>query len=170
MNLPRLLCATMGLGAGLLLYLGYRSDHTLSNRLVSYLCGPKAYLFLQQELRHWLPLPVVLRGCLPSALWCLIGTSLFGGWKIRLSSGQLLSLAWLFPFGNAAWEIIQWVGCTDGRSDWRDVVAGFIGGMIAHAAFIRSAPSTTEFSARWNWRAGAVLAGFVSMGFADVWK
>jgi hypothetical protein len=170
MSLPRLVCALLGLGLGLLFYLAYRSDHTVSNRVVSYLCGPSGYLELKQELRLWLPVPVFLRGCLPSALWCLIVTSLLGGWKIRIGNSHALPLAGLCPLINATWEIVQWIGWTDGRADWRDAVAGLVGWLIAHALFFRSARPSEEISALWNWRVGVVMTGFACMGLADVWK
>src|SRR5205085_2229209 len=113
MNLRRLICALLGLAFGLIFYLAWRSDHTLSNRLVNFLGGHTVYLELKQEFRHWLPLPIFLRGCLPSALWCFIATSLVGGWKIHLGGGRVLELAWLAPFFNAGWEGVQWIGWTD---------------------------------------------------------
>jgi hypothetical protein len=155
---------------GLLFYLAHRSDHTLSNRLVSYVCGPSAYVQLKQELRHWLPVPLVLRGCLPSVLWCFIVISLFGGWKIRIGGCRMLPLAWLSPVINACWEIIQCIGWTDGHADSLDVVAGLVGWTIAHVIFFHSPKPAEEISALWNWRMGIAMTGFATMGFADVWK
>jgi hypothetical protein len=170
MSIRRVACAFLGLGLGLWFYLAHRSDQTLSNRLVNYLCGPSIYFPLKQELRRWLPLPAVVRGCLPSALWCFIATSLVGGWKIRIGGDRLLELAWLAPFVNAGWELVQKFGWTDGRADWRDAVAGFVGWGMAQLVFFRPARPTEEIFSLWSWPVGVVMLAFGCMGFADVWK
>lgn len=171
MNRRRLLCALLALGLGLIFYLAYRSDYTLGNRLVRYLCGPAAYLRLKLALSQWLPvLPRELRGCLPSALWCIVGTSLLGGWKIRLGVRHVVPLALLPPALNAGWEFVQWAGWTDGHADWLDVCAGLAGWMVVQAVFFRPARPAEEIPLQWSWRTGVMLAGFACMGFADVWK
>ncbi|MES2692690.1 MAG: hypothetical protein V4773_04400 [Verrucomicrobiota bacterium] len=169
MSSARLLCALTGLGLGFLFYLAHRSDHTLSNRLASSLCGT-SYFPLKQELKQWLPMAPALRGCLPSALWCFIGTSLFGGWKIRLGMRRVLPLAWLCPCLNALWEVIQWIRWTDGRADPLDVVAGLVGWLGAHLILFRAEQPTEEIATLWNWRVGVVLTGCACMGLADVWR
>lgn len=170
MSIRRLAFAFLGLGFGLWFYLAYRSDQTLGNRVVSYLCGPSIYFPLKQDLRHWLPLPAILRGCLPSALWCFIATSLVGGWKIRTGGDRPLELKWLPPFLNAGWEVVQWAGWTDGRADWRDAVAGFVGWGVVQMMLSGSARPTEEIPALWGWRTGVVMAAFGCMGLADVWR
>jgi hypothetical protein len=170
MSRRRLACTFLGLALGVFFYLAYRSDYTVSNRWVSYLCGPSTYRVLKHELAHWLPIPAVLRGCMPSALWCFIATSLFGGWTIRISVDRAPPLAPVPPLLNAGWELVQWLGWTDGRADWRDVVAGFVGWGIARLLFLRPARPLKEISALWNWRLGVVVAGLGCIGLADVWK
>jgi hypothetical protein len=170
MSRSRLASALLGLGFGLLFYLAYRTDQTVSNRLMRHLCGPSCYEQLRDALRTWFPLSAVLRGCLPSALWCFIVTSLVGGWRVRLRSGRILSLTWLPPLFNAGWEIIQWLGWTDGRADWRDCVAGYAGWFLATALFFRTPAPKDEIAALWNWRVGVAAAGFACMALADVWK
>jgi hypothetical protein len=169
MNRRRLACAFLGLALGGFFYFAYRSDHTLSNRLVGYLFEPSTYRVLKQEVAHWLPVPSVLRGCMPSVLWCFIATSLFGGWTIRFSADRTIALMPVPPLLNAGWEFIQWVGWTDGRADWRDVVAGLVGWVIACILFLRPTKPTEEISVLWNWRLGVVAAGLGCMGLADVW-
>lgn len=169
MSMPRTFCALSGLGIGLVFYLAHRSDHTVSNRLLNYFFGPSTYLHLKQAASHWLPMPGALRGCLPSALWCFIVTSMCGGCNFRLARSRILTLACISPLINAGWEAIQWFGFTDGHADWFDVFAGVGGWMIAHVISIRSA-KPVEISALWSWRFGIVLSGFACMGFADVWK
>ncbi len=170
MSIPRVCCVVLGLGLGLLFYLAFRSEHTLSNRLVISVCGAPTYFALKHELRHWLPVPTFLRGCLPSGLWCLIATCLLGGWKIRLGRTHVLQLAWLCPLFNTCWESIQWIGWTDGHADWLDVLAGFVGWSVARLLFLRSARPADEIPALWNWRVGVVVTGFACIGLADVWK
>lgn len=168
MNRRRIAVALAGLGIGLVFYLGYRSGSTVSNRLLHRLCGGETYEQLKYTARAWLPVPGILRGCLPSALWCLIGTSLLGGWKINVR-GRLLPLAWLCPSFNAAWEGVQKLGWTDGRADPLDVLAGVAGWAVAQAIFRRSdAAAVLPFS--WNWRMSVVVATIACVGLADVWK
>lgn len=169
MSRSRLIGASAGLALGLLFYLAYRSDSTLSNRLLGWLCGPGNYLRLKQEVRAWLPVPLALRGCLPSALWCFIVTSLVGEWRIHLWRAHDVPLARLAVLFNAGWEAIQWIGWTDGRGDWRDVVAGVAGWTAAH--LIPFEPQhAAVLSSRWGWRWGVVVSSFACMGLADVWK
>jgi hypothetical protein len=170
MTVSRVGVAVLGLGAGLLFYLAYRSDQTLSNRCLRSLCGATAYANIKEFVRHWFLVPSTLRGCLPSALWSLIVASLFGGWKLRRERRSLLCIAWLCPWFNAGWEVVQAMGWTDGRGDWQDVVAGFAGWGAVQLVFIRSRPSVRLVSVRSPWRLVIVTAGFACMGFADVWK
>lgn len=170
MNLRRLVCALLTLGLGMLFYLAYRTDCTLVNRLIGQLLGPADYLKLKLGLRHWLPVPPGLVGCLPSALWCIVGTSLVGCWRIRLGRQWLLPLTFLPPVFNAWWESVQWAGWTDGHADWLDVVAGLAGWLVAQVLLLRSAGPTEEIPVQWNWRMGVMLASFACMGFADVWN
>ncbi len=170
MTARRLICALLGLGFGVCFYLAYRSDHTLSNRLVGQLVGSAAYLKLKHSLGHWLPVPTWLRDCLPSALWCFIATSLIGGWHIRpVRASGPLRLAWLPPFFNAGWELVQRAGWTDGRADWLDVAAGFTGWIAAELLLLRPATQGEGIPGLLNWRVAVVIAGFACMGFADVW-
>src|SRR5687768_12994119 len=104
--------AGLGLGVALVFYLAHRSDYTVNNRLVSGLLGQPYYLQLKQELRLWCSLPMWLRGCLPSALWCFIVTSVCGGWRVGLGRGRMMRLVWLCPGVNALWEGVQWIGWT----------------------------------------------------------
>ena len=170
MTTRRLVCAFLGLSFGLLFYLAFRSDQTVSNRLVRILCGPSNYFQLKNGLRHGLPVPRVLRGCLPSALWCLIATSLIGAWRLRLSESIVLRLGWWPPVFNAGWEMVQWAGWTHGRADWQDVIAGFVGWMVGVVLVSRPATAPEEIPSLGNWRVGVVIAGFTCMGFAYVWK
>lgn len=170
MSIARLLSAFLGLGAGLLFYLAYRSDHTVGNRLVACACGPSAYSHLKHELRLYLPVPTIIRGCLPSAIWCFIVTSVIGGWKIRRGTRRSIPLAWLAPAINAIWELVQWAGWTDGRADWLDVVAGIAGGVIAQLLFFRSTKNGEEIPLAWSWRVSVMIASIACMGLADVWK
>lgn len=170
MSRARIAAALLGLGFGLLFYLAYRTDQTLSNRFVRALCGSSVHDQLKHELRAWLPMSVSLRGCLPSALWCFIVTSLAGGWRVRLPSGRAVSITWLSPLFNVVWEIIQWAGWTDGRADWQDCVAGYAGWILSCGLFFRTPAPADEISALWNWRVGVVASGFACMALADVWK
>lgn len=168
MNVVRVLCVMLGLAVGLVFYLGHRSDQTVSNRLLQHTCTPERYLQLKQQARRWLPVPALLRGCLPSALWCFIATSLMSAWRIRISS-RLISFTFLCPLFNATWEIVQWLGWTNGRGDWQDAVAGVVGWLLASAVFHRSEESV-EIALPWDWRMAVAAAGFACMGFAHVWK
>lgn len=168
MNPLRLLCALLGLALGLVFYLGYRSDHTVSNRLLQHTCAPARYLRLKETARRWLPVPAILRGCLPSALWCFIATSLTGGWRLRISR-RLFSLSLLSPLFNAAWEVVQWLGWTNGRADWLDALAGVAGWLLACLVFAHG-EEPAEIPAPWDWRVALAAAGFACMGFAHVWK
>jgi hypothetical protein len=169
MNRARLATASAGLALGLLFYLAHRTDQTLGNQLVAWLSGPAAYLRLSHALREWLPLPSFLIGCLPSALWCFVVTSLSGGWRLLLKS-RAFPLAWLAPLFNAGWEIVQRLGLTDGHGDWRDAVAGVGGWLLAEITFAGTPPPAEAIPLQWNWRMAAVATGFASMGLADVWK
>lgn len=169
MNRRRLLCAFGGLGLGFLFYLAHRSDYTVSNRLLGVVCGPSTYLKIKHELKHWLPIPFAIRGCLPSALWCFVVTSLLGGWSLRGWRNRTLSLGWLCPFFNAGWEGVQAFGWTDGYADWLDAMAGFGGAMIARGLSIGS-PEPVVIPSLWSWRLGIVVSSFASMALADVWK
>jgi hypothetical protein len=169
MTRRRIVGVFAGLGIGLLFYLAHRSDRTVSNQVLNWLCGPGNYAQLKQEAKHWIPVPLALRGCLPSALWCFIVTTLVRGWNLRLGSGRALRLAWWGPFLNAGLEAAQWMGWTDGHADKMDVIAGFAGGTLAQCMFpISSKP--LEIPCGWNWRLGLVAAGFACIGFADVWR
>ena len=170
MILRRLFSACLGLALGLGFYLAYRSDYTLSNRLVRHLCGSANFVHFQQELRHWLPVPLLLRGSLPSALWCFVVTSLVGGWKVSVDGRIIVQLVWLAPLFNACWEFIQWIGWTDGHADLMDVVAGLVGWFVARHIFIRSTKPVEEIPDFKDWRVAVVVAGIACMGFADVWK
>lgn len=165
----RLLCAVLGLIVGLLFYLGYRSDHTVSNRLLQHTCSPERYVQFKQQARRWLPVPALLRGSLPSALWCFIATSLAGCWRVRISS-RIFSISLLCPLFNATWEVVQWLGLTNGRGDWLDAVAGVVGWVLAQLVFARSPEDPVEIVAPWDWRLAVATAGFACMGFAHVWK
>jgi hypothetical protein len=169
MSRARLASAAAGLALGLLFYVAHRTDQTLSNRIVAWICGPAAYLQLKQALRDWLPVPSFLVGCLPSALWCFVVTSLCGAWKIRLRA-RVVPIAWLAPLGNAGWEIVQGLGWTDGHGDWLDAAAGVGGGLLAKIIFTRAAQPAETISIRWNWRLAVVTTSFACMGLADVWK
>ena len=169
MTARRIACAFIGLGVGLLFYLTHRSDHTLSNRVLRWLCGPNAYVGLKQIAQSCFLVPVECRGCLPSALWCFIAASLCGPWTLRLRTGPALRLGSLCPWFNAAWEMVQWLQWTDGHADRLDVVAGFAGWLVALGAFAGSA-QPKEISPRWNWQAGVVIMTFAAMGLADVWR
>lgn len=169
MNRARVFCAVLGLAAGLLFYLAHRSDRTLSNRLVSWACGPDVYAELKHDLRPCVPVPALLRGCLPSALWSFIATSLVSGWSIRASGNRLIALAPLCPLFNALWEVVQALGWSDGHADLQDVAAGCIGWLVAQLAFL-SAGKPVEIPLRWTWRLGVVLSGVACIGLADVWK
>ncbi len=170
MNRARVVCSVVGMGVGLLFYFAYRSEYTVSNRLVRACTGSSHYAELRLQVRQLLPVPAVVRGCLPSALWCLIVTSFFGGWNLRLAQGTIVRVAWLCPFLNAAWELVQGVGWTDGHADGLDVLAGFAGWGCAELLFARSQPYWVSLSFHYPWRLAVVAAGFLSMGFADVWK
>lgn len=169
MNRARVICAFAGLALGLLFYLAHRSDHTLSNRVVSSLCGHATYSQVKYEVKRWLPVPLLVRGCLPSALWCFIASSLLGGWKVRMGSRRVVALASVCPLANASWELVQWSGWTDGRGDWCDVAAGFAGWGVSQLVFL-GASRPVELVALWGWRLGVVISGFACMGLADVWK
>ena len=158
-----------GLGIGLLFYLAHRSDRTVSNQMLSWWCGPGSYSYLKQEVRHWLPVPMALRGCLPSGLWCFVVTSLVSGWSLRLGRDRTLPLAWSAPIFNAGVEVAQWLHWTDGHADGLDVIAGLVGGVLAQGMFPH-ARRTLDIPWRWNWRLGLVAAGFACMGLADVWQ
>jgi hypothetical protein len=168
MTRARWSCIFVGLLLGLLFYLAYRSDYTLSNRLLRWLCGTGNYLHLKQEARRWLLVPACLRGALPSALWCFVVTNLLGGWKIQTPRGER-PLAWIVPLMNAGWEAVQALHWTDGCADWLDVLAGFAGCWAAELLFCRASPHHVAgpFTV---WRITLVAAGVVSMGMADVWK
>lgn len=170
MSAARLLAALAGLGCGLLFYVAYRCDQTLSNRLVASLCGER-YVQIKDALRHWLALPPVLRGCVPSALWCFVGGCLCGGWRVRLGQKCEIGLVWLFPALNATWEGVQALGWTDGRADATDVLAGAVGGVLSLILF--RAPPPREHTAvpvvSWSWRLGVLLVCVSTMGLADVW-
>ncbi len=170
MTRSRLAFACLGLVLGLLFYVAYRSDQTLSNRFVRHVVGPTNYVHFKHDLRLLLPVPLFLRGSLPSLLWCFIVTSLVGGWSIQLPSDRTILLAWLAPFFNAVWEIVQWLGWTDGRADWQDAGAGFAGWLLAQAIFHRQPVATAALFMRIPWRVGVVVAAFACMGLADVWK
>jgi hypothetical protein len=170
MSRARIFATLFGLALGLLFYLAYRTDQTLSNRLVGALCDTSTYDQLKHALRAWLPIPVGLRGCLPSALWCFLVVSLAGGWRVRLQSGQGLSITWLPPLFNAGWEMIQWLGWTDGHPDWKDGVAGYAGWLLSLLMFSRTPLHAAEISALGNWRVFVVVAGFASMALADASK
>jgi hypothetical protein len=165
----RIVGVLAGLGIGLLFYLAHRSDRTVSNQVLSWLCGPGTYSQLKQEAKHWLPVPLALCGCLPSAMWCFIVTSLVRGWNLRIGSNCVLQLSRLGPLLNAALEAAQWIGLTDGHADELDVIAGFAGGLLAHWMFPNSR-KPLDVPCSWNWRLGLVAAGFACVGFADVWK
>lgn len=169
MNPRRLLCAFLGLAGGLLFYLAYRSEHTVSNQLLRTVFGPAQYVAFKQGVRAWLPIPAALRDSLPSALWCFIVASLLGGWKLPAGRGRSLSLAAIGPVFNAGWEIVQGCGWTNGRADWRDAVAGIAGWAVAELLF-RHSDEPVEIPLRWGWRTGVVVAGFACMGLAHVWK
>ena len=169
MSRARLLCALAGLAFGFAFYFAYRSDSTLSNRLVRWLCTPADYAHAKQQVRAWLPVPVALRGCLPSALWCFIVATLLGEWRIPLWRVRTLPLAWIGVFFNAGWEAIQWAGWTDGRRDWRDVAAGLAGWAVANLIPFEHEHDTVV-ALRWSWRWGIVAFGFACMGLADVSK
>jgi hypothetical protein len=169
MSRARLSCVLLGLGFGLLFYLAYRTDHTVSNRVLRSLCGGANYLELKQHARQLLPVPAAFRGCLPSALWCFIATSLLGGWRLRLGRERFLAVSWLGPAFNAAWEGVQWLGWTDGRGDPGDIVAGLAGWLLASALFLR-ATRPVEETVPWTWRAGMMITAFACMGLADVWR
>lgn len=169
MSPARILGALAGLGCGALFYAVYRCDQTLSNRVLSAVCGER-YAQLRDTLRHWLALPPVVRGCLPSALWCFVGSCLCGGWHVRVGSRRELGLVWLFPTINAAWEGVQALGWTDGRADVADALAGMVGGTLARVIFrARMAHDHVAFFP-WSWRLGVLLAGISTMGLADVWR
>lgn len=148
--------------------MAHRTDQTLSNRIVAWLSGPTAYLQLRQVLRDWLPVPSFLVGCLPSALWCFVVTSICGGWKIRLGACAAPT-AWLAPLSNAGWEIVQALGGTDGCGDWLDALAGLGGWLAADMAFARSGRPAEEIRARWDWRVAVVVLSWACGGLADVW-
>jgi hypothetical protein len=169
MSRRRVVLAVAGLGLGLLFYLGYRSDYTVSNRMLRWICGQPAYEHFQHAARYWLPVPGLLRGCLPSALWCLIGTSLLGGWKMDLRPGWTLPLAGMCPWFNTGWEMVQWLGWTDGRGDVLDVIAGIAGYGLAQGA-IRGSAKLVPISFSWNWRLGVIAMAIGCIGFADVWR
>jgi hypothetical protein len=169
MNRARLISAAIGSVLGLALYLAHRTDRTLSNLIVAWLCGPASYLPLKQALHDWFPLPSILIGCLPSALWCFIAASLTGGWKVRLQS-RLFSLAVLAPFFNAGWEVVQRLGWTDGHGDWRDAAAGVSGWLLAEMVFLGAAPPADGIPSQWQWRMPAMAMSFACIGLADVWK
>lgn len=169
MSRARLMAALLGLAFGFVFYLAHRSDHTLSNRLVRSVCAPLRYGELQRQLHAALPVTPALRGCLPSALWCFIVASLLGGWQIRVGWKRRFPLAGAGVLVNAAWEVIQWLNWTDGRGDWRDVVAGLAGWALAHLA-LAAGDDTPELSTPSGWRWGVVVSGLACMGLADVWK
>ena len=165
----RIALALTGLGLGLVFYLGYRSDQTVSNRLLRWICSQSAYEHGQVIARHWLPVPSPLRGCLPSALWCLIASSLTGGWKLCVGRRWILPCASLSPWINAAWEIVQGLGWTDGCGDVLDGVAGIAGWALA-AFMLREVARAVPLRFSWNWRMGVVALAFACMGFADIWR
>jgi hypothetical protein len=169
MSARRIAGAVTGLGVGLIFYLGYRSDHTVSNRLLRWLCGQSAYEQLQHVARDWLPIAWSIRGSLPSALWCFIATSLIGGWKIVVTARRTIALAWFCPLFNGGWEIIQYLRWTDGHADTLDVAAGFVGWTLAEAIF-RGSDKSVAMSRLANWRMGVVATVIACMGFADVWR
>jgi hypothetical protein len=169
MSRPRLVFTFAGLALALHFYLAHRTDQTLSNHLVAWLYGPTTYHQLKQALREWLPVPSFLIGCLPSALWCFVVASLSGGWKVRLRS-RAFSIAWLAPLFNAGWEIVQWLGWTDGHGDWQDAVAGVGGWLLAEMVFLPETPPAEVIPWRWNWRFAMVATSFAGIGLADVWK
>lgn len=169
MSRRRVACALAGLAVGLIFYLGYRSDRTLSNRLLHAAVGQETFQECRRIARACLPMPAPLHGCLPSALWCLIGTSLIGGWKIELTRGRALALGGFCPCFNAAWEIVQWLGWTDGHADPLDVVAGIAGWAVAWVLF-RESRRAGSIPLTLNWRFGVMLAAVACMGFADVWR
>jgi len=169
MNFARLASAFAGLALGLHFYLAHRTDQTLSNQIVGWLCGPAAYLQLKHALREWLPAPSFLIGCLPSALWCFVVTSLSGRWKVRLRS-YACPIAWLAPLFNAGWEIVQWLGWTDGHGDWQDAAAGVGGWLLAEMVFLPESQPAQAIPFRWNWRFAVVATSVAGIGLADVWK
>lgn len=167
MKISAVVGAMVGLGFGLIFYLTYRSDDTVSNRLLIGLLGSTNFFQLKHELRPWFPLPEWLRGCLPSALWCFIVTSVCGSWHVVLGCGHCLRLAWLGPLVNAIWEGVQWAGGTDGRGDGLDVLAGFVGGGLA-GWLAGPGGKSAEIPWRWDWRLGVTVTCLACMGLADV--
>jgi hypothetical protein len=169
MSRARLSCALLGLGVGLLFYLAHRTDHTVSNRVLAHLGGAANYAQLKQHAREWLPVPVALRGCLPSALWCFIATSLLGGWQLRVGRDRFLRASGLCPLFNGAWEGVQWLGWTDGRGDPGDIIAGVAGWLLASAVLVPAGPPA-EVTVSWRWRAGLMVTAVACIGLADVWR
>lgn len=170
MSAARLLAAIAGLILGLLFYVAFRCDQTLGNRLVAGLWGER-YPVVKDALRHGLALPPVLLGCMPSGLWCFVGSCLCSGWRVRFGKAREMGLAWLFPSLNALWEAVQGLGWTDGRADAADVLAGLVGGALSCAIFRFRHPEQRPAAlvVFRGWRLGLLLVGVSTMGLADVW-
>lgn len=168
MNPSRLVAAMLTLGASVVFFLAFRSDQTCSNRILNTMLGPERYGAGRDWLATHLPLTTAWKGSLPSALWVFSATILLGEWKARLSIGPVFRMAFVPVFLNFFWEIVQWSGCTDGRADHLDVLAGIFGWGAAEACRFQAAPSLDPIDRLQDWRVAVLAAACGLPGFADV--
>ena len=166
MSRMRISAVAAGLSAGLLFYIAHRSDQTLCNRIARWILGPAWYGETQEVLRQLSPVPAVLHGCLPSALWCWVVAGACGAWSLRIGARRV-PLAWAAAGINAFWEVVQASGWSNGRADPLDVAAGFAG-CAASRLLLGAGARNAEFPPGLNWRTGVALACVACMGMAAV--
>ncbi|MFD0748844.1 hypothetical protein ACFQZS_01740 [Mucilaginibacter calamicampi] len=109
----------------LFIYLFYRTDHTLVNRLLIYLISPGTYTRLKAIISHALSLNDVIVYSLPEGLWVFCITLTSRHYYIRLAGWQMdcLYIPLIFSVGL---ELFQLLHITNGRFDLMDIAVSLL--------------------------------------------
>ncbi len=120
--------------AGLLLYVGFRTEKTLVNQLCIHFGGYTHFIEIRSVLMSLFNPPSFVKYSLPGALWVFAITLISKPVQFTYKTLQfplvIVPLLWALGF-----ELFQYWGCIRGVFDWADVLGSVLFWLLGIAIF-----------------------------------
>jgi len=162
------LIISLALAISLFIYVFYRTEHTVVNKIIISFFSNDKFIELQGLIRKWLPLNEFTVYSLPEGLWvfCITLTSRHYYLKIRNIIINLFYLPLIFAVGL---ELLQLSHFTRGRFDIWDVFASVLFWLCAIIGFSRRLELQNIFKPL-NTQSMVCLFSYVIVYLAHVWQ
>jgi hypothetical protein len=119
MNL-KYLFITISLFVSLLIYVFYRTEYTIINRLVVYVLSPEHFREFRLMVANSIWLPNFVVYSLPEGLWVFAATIISGNLVLKIKR-YILPMIYMPLIVALGIEFVQYTGLSKGIFDWIDI-------------------------------------------------